>query len=234
MDRADFVNRVWIADFASASNWPGKLVSKPLKYPDARDIDDLIRGCEDARTCRRNVLVAGSAYLKGFGGTKDTVELLGSASPPLHMALLHSYENHESLTDGLLAIFRPTEVAPMCYSKVKVPGKKEDFYYGRWRIERVYTLRNGNYLAWIVAGGGDGGYVWSLQRFLEVGPTCTVVQQKDYLVSSSPPEGRCDRQLEAPTSYFNVLETGHVRVRKPKRDCYSIKLSPIVPNPETN
>ncbi len=229
VDRADFENRVWIADFKSPSDWPGKIVSMTLKYPDARDINDLINGCEDARTCRRNILVAGSAYLKGFGGIKATVELIGSASPPLQMALLHSYESHESLTDGLLAIFRPTDVAPMCYSKVKVPGKKEDFYYGRWGIERVYTLQNGNYMAWIVAGGGDAGYVWSLQRFMEIEPTCRVAQQKDYLVSSSPPEGRCHRRLESPASYFSILETGQVQVRKPKKDCNSVTLSSIVP-----
>lgn len=227
VDRADFANRVWIADFSSQSDWPGKIVSMPLKYPDARDLNDLIKQCDDVRTCRRHILVAGTAYLKGYGGTKETVEVTGTASLPLHMALLHSYENHESLTDGLLAIFPPNDVVPLCYSKVLVPGKKEDFYYGRWRIERVYTLRSGNYMAWIVAGGGDGGYVWSLQRFVEVEPACKVVQQKDYLVSSSPPERYCDRQLETPTSYFSILETGQVKVRRPKKDCNSVTLSPI-------
>lgn len=169
-------------------------------------------------------------YLNGFSGSKDTVELIGSATAALHMALLHSFELHESLTDSVLAIFRPTEVSPACYSAAKVPGKKEDIYYGTWRMKSVHLLQNGNYLAWVVAGGGDGGYAWSLQRFLEVEPTCRIVQQKDYLVSWGP-QDVCKRRLAEPSSYFDVLETGALKVRTPKKDCNVVTLTRLSNKP---
>jgi hypothetical protein len=224
VDRADFVNRVWFADFTTPANWPGKLSTVQLKGKNSDELYGYVSGCDEPRTCGRNVLVAGTGYLKGFSGTKDTVELSGSTSTAVHMALLHSFELHESLTDSVLAIFRATEISPTCYSAAKVPGKKEDFYYGRWRIKSVHALQSGNYLAWIVAGGGDGGYAWSLQRFLEVEPTCKIAQQRDYLVSWGPQDG-CQRELAEPSSYFSVLATGAIKVRTPKRNCNSVTLT---------
>lgn len=227
VDRSDFANRVWFADFTTPANWPGKLSTVQLKGKNSDELYGYVNGCNEPRTCGRNVLLAGTGYLKGHTGMKTTVELSGSAST-VHMALLHSFELHESLTDSVIAIFRPTEISPACYSAAKVPGKKEDFYYGRWSIKSVHVLQNGNYLAWIVAGGGDGGYEWSLQRFLEVEPTCRIAQRKDYLVSWGPQDG-CHRALAEPSSYFNVLATGAIKVRTPKRNCNSLALTRLTP-----
>lgn len=224
LDRTDFANRVWFADFTTQANWPGRLSTVQLKGKNSDELYGYVNACDEPRTCGRNVLTAGTGYLKGYTGTKDTVELVGSTSTTVHMALLHSFELHESLTDSVLAIFRPTEISPTCYSAAKVPGKKEDFYYGRWSIKSVHALQNGNYLAWIVAGGGDGGYEWSLQRFLEIEPTCRIAQQKDYLVSWGPRDG-CRHALAEPSSYFNVLATGAIKVRTPKRNCNSVTLT---------
>ena len=221
VDRADFTNRVWFADFTTPANWPGKLSTLQLRGKNSDELYGYVNRCDVPRTCGRNVLLAGTGYLKGYSGTKDTVELAGSTSMVAHMALLHSFELHESLTDSDLAIFRPNEISPTCYSAAKVPGKKEDFYYGRWSIKSVHALQNGNYLAWIFAFGGDGGYAWSLQGFLEVEPTCRIAQQRDYLVSWGPKNG-CQRKLAEPTTYFSVLTTGVIRVRTPKRDCNSL------------
>ncbi|MDO8455385.1 MAG: hypothetical protein Q7T07_00525 [Burkholderiaceae bacterium] len=226
VDRTDFANRVWFADFTTPTNWPGKLSTVQLKGKNSDELYGYVNGCNEPRTCGRNVLLAGTGYLKGYTGTKDTVELSRATPIAVHMALLHSFELHESLTDSVLAIFRPNEVSPACYSAAKVPGKKEDFYYGRWSIRSVHVLQNGNYLAWIVAGGGDGGYEWSLQRFLEVDPACRIAQQKDYLVSWGPQDG-CQRALAGPSTYFSVFETGAIKVRTPKRDCNSVTLSRI-------
>jgi hypothetical protein len=224
IDRADFTNRVWIAKFTTPANWPGKLSTVQLKSNYSDELYGYLNGCDEPRTCGRNALVAGTGYLVGSTGAKNTVELAGSTFKTVHMALLHSFELHDSLTDSVLAIFRPTEVSPACFSAAKVPGKKEDFYYGSWSLRSVHVLQNGNYLAWIFAGGGDGGYEWSLQRFLEVDANCGITQQKDYLVSWGPRDS-CKRELAEPFTYFRVLATGAIKVRTPKRDCNSVTLN---------
>jgi hypothetical protein len=229
LDRADFANRIWLADFATVANWPGKLSTLQLSGDNSDEIYDYLKGCVEPRTCGRSVLVAGMGYMKGYTGTKDTVELTSPTSKTVHIGLLHSLELHESLTDSVLAVFRPTEVTPACYAAAKVPGKKEDFYYGRWSIKSVQLLRNGNYLAWVVDGGGDGGYEWSLQRFLEIEPTCKLAQKQDYLVSWGPRDG-CQRQIGPPHSFFSVLETGAIGVRMPKKDCNAVKLTRLPSN----
>jgi hypothetical protein len=118
--------------------------------------------CEIGRLCPQNVFVAGTGYLKNHSGPKNTVQL-PTPSGTRHLAVLSAFVQAEGLTDAYLAVFEEAEVMPKCQVSITAPP----YEYGSWRIRGVYQVSGGKRLAWLEAGGGDGGFIWSLNVFLQ-------------------------------------------------------------------
>lgn len=223
IERPDFTNRIWTAVVDKPADSPTRLQSQLLQRPNAEDIHDYLRDCETGRPCRKKVLVAGTGYLQGWSGTKNTVELIDPASGQAQLALLHSFELHDGLTNAVLARFRRDEVVPSCVVPVQVPAAHAKYEYGSWSIHSVHRSTDGNYLAWLAGSGGDGGWQYSLQKFLAFTPACDVIRSDDYIVTSGPPE-KCARALLEHPTYFSVQADGRIVVHAPKKSCVAVKL----------
>ncbi|MBW8760605.1 MAG: hypothetical protein JF586_23740 [Burkholderiales bacterium] len=218
----NFQDRIWIEKAHKVEASLNELTTRLLLNTD--DITDLMHQCEEKLACPGRVLAAGAGYVKGWTGRKDTVGLMGIFPTTPTLALLHVLENHDSLTDAELALFGEGNVMPTCRAAIKVPKNNGEFDQGGWGIRSVYRLANGNALIWLEAAGGDGGYTWSLQRFVELGEMCQVSKSVDYRTQSGP-EDRCHKSPSVPDSYFEILNSGQVIARPPRRSCKDFSFS---------
>lgn len=226
IDRADFADRIWIADVAKATDSPARFKSVLLDRSQGEDTYDHRRVCQDQSPCRRKVLLAGTAYLRGRGGDKNTVELVAPPTPPLHLVLLTGDEPHDGLTPGRVALFRPSEVLPVCSLELGIPAEIRTGYpYGSWSIREVRRATGGGYLAWLMAMGGDAGELWSLQRFVTLSTDCKEVRRDDYVVSAYSQPGVCERITPDQWRFFSIGAGDRITTRKPKKDCSGIKLT---------
>lgn len=216
ISRADFENRIWEKDSSSLNRF---VRSKALSRSD--DIYKHIAPCEVAHPCPQNVYVAGTGYLKGSSGPKNTVRLPMPSSSP-HLAILSEFVRGEGLTNAYFAVFDEAKVLPKCQIPIAVPS----YEYGSWLIRGVYPVSGGPHLVWLEAGGGDGGFVWSLNVFLQFTSECVISHWEAHYVSAYPDGERCTKKLPELNSFFAVRSDGRVRQTVPRPSCLNIKIAP--------
>jgi len=214
ISRTLFENRIWKADRPPSN----RLVhTETLSSSD--DIDKHITPCKVARSCSPRVFTAGTGYLLGFSGPRNTVKL-PAHNGSYHLAVLSEFVQAEGLTNAYLTLFEETEVMPRCQVPIEVPA----YEYGSWRIRGVYPVSGDKRLAWLEASGGDAGFIWSLNVFLHFTPKCLISRWEAHYASAFP-EG-CTKKLPQLDSFFTVRNDGEVRHTVPRPSCLNIKIAP--------
>lgn len=225
VSRADFENRIWTLGAvgnSSETKRPQLAMTKIVSGNAGDEIYDHIDACELSKPCRQNVFIAGTGYLKNYSGERNTVEVMTPGqSTRRHIALLSAFVRAEGLTDAFLTIFEPNGIMPQCSLPIKVFG--DQFNYGSWRIKAVYWTPRDEYLTWLQASGGDGGWSWGLQTFVAFTPNCMLSRHKSYLVSEAPVDA-CKRRTPEFDSWFSVSPAGKVNLKKIKKSCLDLSV----------
>jgi hypothetical protein len=152
------------------------------------------------------------------------VEVRAPGQSVRHVALLPAFTTTEGLTHAVLALFSPKEVMPACYMPVGLlRDEKNRYIYGRWHIKAIHWINNEEYLVWLQAGGGDGGWHWQLQTFMTITSSCGEVNRVDYYVDVDPPE-TCKLSVPRLDGFFSVALDGKVVSRPVKKSCLGIRV----------
>lgn len=222
--RTDFENRIWRVDRGDIVK--SKTRSKIISTLVLRNSDEMYKYTDKCdRDCKNPVLTAGTAYITGNGGLKNTLEIQPPGQPKQILALLPAYVNAEGLTDAYLTIFESTAKMPVCSLPIHLLSNEgSSFIYGTWQLKAAYSVAEGNYLSWVTAGGGDGGWQWKLNAFITMTPNCELVAKKMVQFDVSEPADRCRVNLPNFESLFTILPDGQVRQKKLPKTCLKIAI----------
>ena len=215
IERPDFKNRIWKTSGTSR----GPLVSTQVVGA-SEEIYGHTSSCERQDPCRQNVFVAGTGYLTGHSGPKNSVQV-GSSQNPVHMAILSAFLPAEGLTNAYLAVFDSKEPFPICQIPIKVPA----YDYGSWSLSGIFQVAQERHVAWLEASGGDGGWSWSLNVFITLDTNCVINARQVYYVSAGAQPDTCSARPPVMNSIFKVLTDGKVRIGTPPRNCMNMKIT---------
>jgi hypothetical protein len=216
IDRQDFNNRIWKTSGTSR----GPLVSTQV-LKSSEEIHGHTSSCEHQDPCRQNVFVAGTGYLNGHNGPKNSAQMESAPQNLVHIAVLSAFIPAEGLTNAYLAVFDLKSAFPTCQIPIKVPP----YHYGSWRLSGIFPVTQEKQVAWLEAGGGDGGWSWSLNVFVTFGTNCVIGSSQAYYVSAGAQPDTCSTKLPALNSFITVLSNGTVRIKTPPRNCMNVKIT---------
>jgi hypothetical protein len=239
--RPDFENRIWKFNYNAATKASGETkggyvdniqLTRTIDTKGGKEIYESLDPCQGGNTpCKFGILIAGHAYLSGFSGSKNTLQLKDTSDSTLDFALLTEFIRAEGFGHSVLALFKSNQVMPSCFAPLQTPHSSDAYLYGGWKLNSAQRLNNGNYLVWAKADGGDGGYVWSLQTFLTLTSACKIVRREDYYLTAAPTE-KCKYTLPDLDKLQFINDQGSVIKKAFRVNCTKLERTQFINSKE--